>query len=90
MQLHYDISGIVTIINKACPSRSFYVWAKQTIKEDIVHGIRDDDVQWNCNNLANAELKAIYILSDPGILVRSLCPDVCPSVRHKLLDVCET
>ena len=65
MQLHYDISGIVTIINKACPSRSFYVWAKQTIKEDIVHGIRDDDVQWNCNNLANAELKAIYIFIGP-------------------------
>ena len=43
MQLHYDISGVVTIINKACPSRSFYVWAKQTIKEDIVHENQEDD-----------------------------------------------
>ena len=43
MQLHYDISGVVTIINKACPSRSFYAWANQTIKEDIVHENQEDD-----------------------------------------------
>ena len=44
VQLHYDISGVVTIIiNKACPSRSFCVWANWTIKEDIVHENPDDD-----------------------------------------------